>query len=334
MSAPDRRQLEKTFRARDVVVTGGMGFIGSNLVLRLVDLGARVTVIDAFVPDHGANPHNVSPVADRIQVIRAFIDEPACFPALETASIVFDVAGQVSHIDSMTDPAKDLKCNYTTHLGMMEFLRRSNPKARIVHTSTRQIYGRALFLPVTEDHPVRPVDMNGIHKAACESMNTIYARVHGMDAVSLRLTNTYGPRQLLRHDRQGFISVFMKRAMLGQKINVFGTGQQLRDMNYVDDVVDALILVAAVPDTRGNVYNLGSEQAVSLRQIVESLRGICSFEVEVVPFPAERASIDIGDFHSDYSAIQGVTSWKPRVSLAEGLLRSIEFFRSNWDHYA
>jgi len=155
-----------------------------------------------------------------------------------------------------------------------------------------------------------------------------------MDAVALRLTNTYGPRQLLRHDRQGFISVFMKRAMLGQKINVFGTGQQLRDMNYVDDVVDALILVAAVPDTRGNVYNLGSEQAVSLRQIVESLRGICSFEVEVVPFPAERASIDIGDFHSDYSAIQGVTSWKPRVSLAEGLLRSIEFFRSNWDHYA
>src|SRR5712692_6423932 len=149
----------------------------------------------------------------------------------------------------MNDPAKDLKCNYSTHLGMMEFLRRCNSKARIIYSSTRQIYGRALSLPVTEEHPVRPVDINGIHKAACENLNTIYARVHGMDTRSLRLTNTYGPRQLLQHDRQGFISVFMKRAILGEKIKLFGTGRQLRDLNYVDDVVQAFLLATAVPDT-------------------------------------------------------------------------------------
>jgi nucleoside-diphosphate-sugar epimerase len=330
---PETEAPETFFRGRSVVVTGGVGFIGSNLVLRLVELGAHVTAIDAFVPDHGANPHNLSPVSDEIKVVRAFIDDPACFPALGSAGCIFDLAGQVSHVDSMSDPATDLKCNYSTHLGMMQFLRRANPGVKIVHTSTRQIYGRPISLPVTEDHPVRPVDMNGIHKAACETLNTIYARVHGFDVVSLRLTNTYGPRQLLRHDRQGFIAVFIRRAMLGQPIRLFGTGGQLRDMNYVDDAVEALLLAALTPAARGNVYNLGADQPVSLRQIVDVLRQLCAFEVEVVPFPKERAAIDIGDFYSDYSAIKKATGWRPRIPLADGLAKTVEFYRKNWAHY-
>jgi len=331
MSAPGAH----AYARRRVLVTGGAGFIGSNLALRLVELGAEVTVLDSFIPDCGGNEFNLAPAGQRIRLIRADLrDREAAVEALRRSEIVFNLAGQVSHIDSMTDPRADLRINCDSHLAFLEACRRTNPSARVVYAGTRQQYGRPRYTPVDETHPLHPTDVNGVNKLAAEWYHRLYARLHGMPTVSLRLTNTFGPRQLIRHDRQGFLAVFIRRALDGEPLRVFGDGRQLRDLNYVDDVVDAFLAAGTGDIAPGEVFNLGSPEVLPLKRIAELLVALAGRgAVELVPFPERLKQIDIGSYHGDFGKIRRALGWSPRVSVEEGLRRTLAYYRDHGAEY-
>jgi UDP-glucose 4-epimerase len=332
MAGPDR--FAPAFAGRPVLVTGGLGFIGSNLALRLCELGARVTVVDALIPQHGGDLRNVSERSADIRVEQIDLRNGAQLrPQVRGQQVIFHLAGQVSHGDSMRDPELDLGMNCISTLNLVEACRHENPAAILVFTSTRQVYGRPKRLPVREEDPVEPVDTNGINKLAAEYYHLLYHRTYDVRSAVLRLTNTYGPRQQLRNVRQGVTSVLLWRALHGLRVELFGDGEQRRDFNHVDDVVDALLLAAITPACWGQVLNLGAERPHSLNEFIACLQALCSFEVEHVPFPADRAQIDIGDYFGDWSRFRAATGWRPRIELQEGLLRTVEFFRAHADVY-
>jgi UDP-glucose 4-epimerase len=321
---------------RRAIVTGGLGFIGSHLAERLAHLGARVLVIDAEIDGLGANRFNIEGFASRVEVAPIDVRDAASLgPLLDGADVVFDLAGQVSHVDSMDDPLADLELNVRAPLTLLEAIRRRSPHARVVFTSTRQVYGRTERRPVDEHHPVRPTDVNGVNKHAAEGYHRMYHRVHGTDSVVLRLTNTYGPRQLLRHGRQGFIPFFIRAALEGRAIPLFGGGAQVRDANHVLDVVDALVL-AGHPDAvvGGETFNLGGAEAFTLRHFAEQLIDIAgSGRIEEVPWPSDRAAIDIGDFAADHGAITSALGWEPEIGLRTGLEETVKFVVEHGHHY-
>ena len=323
------------FAGRRCLVTGGLGFIGSNLARRLAAVGARVVVVDRLVPQHGGNARNLDGAVGSIDVVLADIADDVVRPALDDVDAVFNIAGQVSHHESMTDPLRDLDLNARSHLGFLELLRGSGTTAPIVHTSTRQVYGRPRYLPVDEDHPTSPVDINGIDKLAGEQYHLLYARVHGLQISALRLTNVYGPRQCLTKDGLGFLPVFVRRALRGEPISVYGDGRQLRDCLHVDDVVRAMALAASSADAPGEVFNLGHPDALSLLQIAELTAGAAAAgtEVSLVPWPGAEAQIDIGSFQGDYSKAKRVLGWEPLISLEEGLLQTFAYYREHRHHY-
>ncbi len=312
---------------RRCLVTGGLGFIGSNVVHRLVRLGADVVVIDALVPQHGGDSGNVP---DAVEVHVASIGAPEVADLLDGVDVVFNVAGQVSHHESMVDPLRDLELNVTSQLRFLEAVRRSAPTAAIVNTSTRQVYGRPRYLPVDEVHPTNPIDVNGVDKLACEQFHLVYAKVHGLRASALRLTNVYGPRQHLGRDGLGFLPVFIRRALAGDGIELFGDGSQLRDCLYVDDVVDALLLAACVPEAHGEVFNLGHTEVLPLSEIARLTIAAAgtSSTVRCVPWPDDLERIDIGSFHGDFTKAQRVLGWTPRTSFADGIQQTIDFARA------
>jgi UDP-glucose 4-epimerase len=324
----------QAFKGKRALVTGGLGFIGSNLALALHEAGAEVTVYDALIPQHGGDHYNLSGVADQMRVVVADMrDSEVLRPYVVGQDYIFHLAGQVSHGDSMREPELDLAVNCTATIKLVEACRYHNPSAILVNTSTRQVYGRPQFLPVTEDHPVDPVDVNGINKLAAEYYHLLYHRVYDVRSVVLRLTNTFGPRQQIKNERQGMAGVFLNRALRGQNLKLFGTGEQLRDFNYVTDVVDALLLAAVTPACYGRLFNLGAEQSHSLVDFCATLKELCQVDYEVVPFPADRKLIDIGDYYGSFARFNEATGWRPRVGLAEGLRRSVEFFREHREHY-
>jgi UDP-glucose 4-epimerase len=327
--------LADTFAGRRVLITGGLGFIGSNLAHRLADLGARILIVDSLIPDYGGNLYNVQSIRDVVKINIADVrDIHSMRYLVQGQDFLFNLAGQVSHIDSMTDPFTDLEINVRAQLSIVESCRYYNPKVRIVHAATRQQYGRPLYLPVDEDHLIQPTDVNGINKAAGEMYYMVYTDVYGLRATSLRLTNTYGPRQLLAHNRQGFIAWFIRKALLGEEIQLFGTGEQLRDMCYIDDTVEALLLAASDESTIGKIYNVGGLRPVSLKEIVETLIEVAGRgSYRLVPFPPERKNIDIGDFYTDYSKIKEELGWEPRVDLREGLKRTLAYYEKHLEHY-
>jgi nucleoside-diphosphate-sugar epimerase len=328
-------ELAAVFAGRRALVTGGLGFIGSHVARRLVRLGAEVGVIDALVPGCGGNPFNLADVRERVRVRIADVREPAAIgEAVAGQDFVFNLVGQVSHVDSMTDPESDLENNARAHLALLEACRRGRPGVKIVLASTRQIYGRPRRLPVDESHPCEPVDVNGIHKWAAEQYHRVYAQTHGIQSAILRLTNTYGPGQLVKHARQGFIGWFIRRAVEGEPIDVMGDGEQLRDLNHVDDVVDALLLAAASPVASGRVYNLGASPPISLRALAELLVKVAGRgSWRLVPFPDERRRIDVGSVYADYSAIRRDLGWEPRVPLRDGLEATLRFYERNLARY-
>jgi len=321
-----------SFEGARVLVTGGLGFIGSNLARRLVALGAAVTLVDCLRPDQGGLRQNIRGLEDRLSLeIGDLRDDALLERVLPGQEVVFNLAGQTSHLDSMTDPLTDLDLNCRAQLGLLEGLRRLAPEARVVFASTRQIYGAPDYLPVDESHPLRPVDINGIHKLAGESYHLLYARVYGLRATALRLTNTYGPRMRIKDARQTFLGLWIRAALEGRPFEVWG-GAQLRDFSYVDDAVDALLRAAMAPALRGGAFNLsGLPPSISLLQTAQLLARITGAVFEVKDFPAERRRIDIGDYHADDTAFRRLTGWAPQVTLEEGLQRTLAYFR---DHLA
>ncbi len=323
------------YRGRRVMVTGGLGFIGSNLVRQLVDAGADVLIVDRSIPTTAAT--GSTSTASRTASASTC---PTCgtrrrwTPWSQDREVIFNLAGQVSHIDSMRDPYTDLDINCRAQLSMLEACRKYNPAVRVVYAGTRQVYGRPDRLPVDESHLVRPADINGVNKAAGEYYHLLYNNVFGVRACSLRLTNVYGPRQLIRHNRQGFIGWFIRLAIEGGDIQIFGDGSQLRDFVYVDDAAAAFLRAGATDACNGEVFNVGGDEPISHRELVSLLIDVAgSGSMRFVEWPPEKKRIDIGSFYSDSTKFRRTVGWAPQVGLREGLERTIAFYRQHMHHY-
>jgi UDP-glucose 4-epimerase len=334
MSDAQGTDVAAFYADRPVLVTGGLGFIGSNLARRLADLGARVLVVDSLIPDYGGNLFNLAGYEDRLRINIADVRGYGMAYLVQGQDLIFNLAGQVSHIDSMRDPFTDLEINCTAQLSILEACRRANPAAKIVFASTRQIYGVPDYVPVDERHPVHPSDVNGINKMAGEWYHILYNNVYGIRACSLRLTNTYGPRMLVRHSRQTALGWFVHQALDDETIEIWGDGQQLRDYTYVDDVVDAFLAAGAREQANGRVINVGGLRPVSHLELMQTLVNVAGTgRYALVPFPPDRKRIDIGDVYSSRALAETLLGWQPKVDLREGLARTVGFYREHREVY-
>ena len=326
---------ENKFTSKKVLITGGIGFIGSNLAMRLIELGADVTMVDSLIPEYGGNLWNIEPIKDKVRInISDVRDGHSMKYLVQSQDYLFNLAGQTSHTDSMSDPHTDMEINARAQLYILEACRKYNPEIKIVFASTRQMYGAPQYLPVDENHPLRPVDVNGINKMAGEWYHLVYNNVYGIRASVLRLTNTYGPHMRVRDARQTFLGIWIRRLIEGKPILVFGDGKQIRDFNYADDAVNAFLLAAESEDANGEIYNLGADDPINLKDTAEMLveiNGEGSYEI--VPFPEDRKAIDIGDYYGDYRKIRSQLGWKPVTSLEEGLRKTLDFYRKFYEHY-
>lgn len=324
-----------SYKGKKILITGGLGFIGSNLARELVAQGGDVTLVDSLIPLYGGNIFNVEDIRDKVMINVCDVRDPfAMSYLLESKDYLFNLAGQTSHIDSMTDPQTDLDINANAQLSILEACRKVNPTIKVVFASTRQLYGKPDYLPVDEKHPIRPVDVNGINKLAGEWYHLLYNNVYGIRACALRLTNTYGPGMRVKDARQTFLGIWVRLLIEGKPIKVFGDGMQLRDFNYVDDCVQALLMAGASDTSNGKIYNLGSTEVIGLKELAELMVGLeSSGNYELVPFPAERKAIDIGDYYSDFNLIKRELGWEPKIKLKEGLKRILEFYKANRAHY-
>ena len=325
----------QSFKDKQVLITGGVGFIGSNLARRLVSLGAGVTLADSLIPLYGGNLFNIDDIRNRVTLNITDVRDPFAMAYLvQGKDYLFNLAGQTSHLDSMTNPQADLDINAGAQIFILEACRQYNPGVKIVFASTRQLYGKPEYLPVDEAHPIRPVDVNGINKMAGEWYHLLYNNVYGIRACALRLTNTYGPGMRVKDARQTFLGIWIRNVIEGKPILVFGDGNQLRDFNYVDDVVEALLLAALNPRADGQVFNLGSHEVVSLKNLAQVLVELHpGARFEIVPFPPERKAIDIGDYYSDYSKIEAELGWQPKMGLRQGLMASLVYYGKHRQHY-
>ena len=323
------------YKSSKVLITGGLGFIGSNLARALVNHGASVTLVDSLIPQYGGNLFNIADIRNKLEVnICDVRDTHAMTHLLQGKDFLFNLAGQTSHIDSMTDPQTDLEINASAQLSILEACRLNNPEIKIVFASTRQLYGKPDYLPVDEKHPIRPVDVNGINKLSGEWYHLLYNNVYGIRACALRLTNTYGPGMRVKDARQTFLGIWVRQLLEGTPIKVFGDGEQLRDFNYVDDCVNALLLAGANEQANGKVYNLGSPEVIGLKALAEKIVSLgFGGSYELVPFPEERKAIDIGDYYSDFSLISMELGWLPEVNLQKGLLNTIEYYSKHKSAY-
>lgn len=323
------------FANKKILITGGLGFIGSNLARTLLSYGAKITLVDSLIPVYGGNIFNIDDIKDKVTInISDVRDQYAMIHLLKGKDFLFNLAGQTSHLDSMLDPKSDLEINAAAQLAILEVCRKVNPELKIIFASTRQLYGKPEYLPVDESHPIRPVDVNGINKLAGEWYHILYNNVYGIRACALRLTNTYGPGMRVKDARQTFLGIWLRLLIEERPIKVFGDGLQLRDFNYVDDCVDALLLAGANEISNGKVYNLGSSEVIRLKDLAELLieingAGSC----ELVSFPVERKNIDIGDYYSNFDLISSDLDWQPKVGLKLGLEKSLKYYRKNYKHY-
>ncbi|MBM3789679.1 MAG: NAD-dependent epimerase/dehydratase family protein [Acidobacteria bacterium] len=327
--------LPEAFAGRRCLITGGLGFIGSNLARRLVDLGSEVLIVDSMIPEYGGNLFNIDGAQDRLRINFSDVrDRHGMEYLVRDQDFIFSLAGQVSHLDSMEDPLTDLEINCSSQLSLIAACRRHNPGVKVVYAGTRQAYGRPKYLPVDESHPCEPTDFNGINKMAGEWYYMVCHRVYGLRTASLRMTNVYGPRMRVRDARQTFIGWWIRSVVEGRELEVFGDGSQIRDFNHVDDAVEALLLAAASPAADGEIYNLGGDEPIrllDLAKLMVEINGSGSYRL--APFPPDRELIDIGDYYGNYGKIQGALGWRPAIPLREGLRQTLEFYRRNRSHY-
>jgi len=325
---------QATFTDKRVLITGGLGFIGSNLAHQLLDLGASVTIVDSLVPEYGGNLFNIADIKSRIRVnISDVRDQHSMRYLIQGQDYLFNLAGQTSHMDSMQDPYTDLEINCRSQLSILEACRHYNKDIKIVFASTRQIYGKPDYLPVDEKHLLRPVDVNGINKMAGEWYHILYNNCYGVRACALRLTNTIGPRMRIKDARQTFLGIWIKLLLEGKAFEVWG-GEQLRDFTYVEDAVAAFLLAAASEDANGQVFNLGCERFISLKDLADLLIEVNGGgRYELRAFPSDRKRIDIGDYFADFSRIRSLLNWEPRVPLRDALAHTVEFYRDNLKQY-
>ncbi len=326
----------ETYDGKIVLITGGMGFIGSNLAMRLAEFSrAEIRIIDSLHPACGSNRNNLEGIARPVQIHAFDMREISKLrQVISGADIIFNLAGHVSHTDSMNNPLQDLRGNSEAHLCLLECCRTVNPGVRVVYSSTRQCYGRPKRLPVDENHPIFPLDINGVNKYAAELYHRIYHDVHGIETCSLRLTNTYGPRQLIRNASQGVVGWFFHQILCDEEIVLYGNGKQLRDLTYVDCVVDALLLAGVHPRASGRIFNLGSAAPISLLDLVKAMIEVAGKgSYRFAAFPEDRQKIDIGDYFGSSSLIQAELGWSPKVPLCEGIRRTLEFFEQRRSAY-
>jgi UDP-glucose 4-epimerase len=323
------------YRGRRVMVTGGLGFIGSNLARHLAALGADVLLVDSLIDDYGGHLFNIDGIESQVRVNIADIRQSTTMNYLvRDREVIFNLAGQVSHIDSMRDPYTDLDINCRSQLTLLEACRNHNPAAKVVFAGTRQVYGKPDHLPVDETHLVRPTDINGINKVAGEYYHLVYNNVFGVRACSLRLTNIYGPRQLVRHNRQGFIGWFVRLVVEDREIQIFGDGLQLRDFVYVDDAADAFLRAGASDAVNGQAFNVGGAQPISHLELVTLLietAGTGGYRL--VEWPADKKAIDIGSFYADSTRFRTTTGWEPVTTLRDGLAQTIAYYRQHLPRY-
>jgi UDP-glucose 4-epimerase len=323
------------YRGRRVMVTGGLGFIGSNLAHRLAALGADILLVDSLIDDYGGHLFNIDGIESKVRVNVADIRQATTMNYLvRDREVIFNLAGQVSHIDSMRDPYTDLEINCRSQLTLLEACRNHNPAAKVVFAGTRQVYGKPDHLPVDETHLVRPTDINGINKVAGEYYHLVYNNVFGVRACSLRLTNIYGPRQLVRHNRQGFIGWFVRLVVEDKEIQIFGDGLQLRDFVYVDDAADAFLRAGATDAVNGQVFNVGGAQPISHLELVTLLietAGTGTYRL--VEWPPDKKAIDIGSFYADSTRFRATTGWEPATTLRDGLAQTIAYYREHLPRY-
>ncbi len=329
------KTIHRNLKSKNVLITGGVGFIGSNLAMHLVQLGANVTLVDSLIPEYGGNLFNIEQIKDNVRVnISDVRDEHSMKYLIKNHDYLFNLAGQTSHTDSMNNPYPDLEINVRAQLFILEACRRYNPDIKVVFAGTRQIYGKPEHLPVDERHQLHPVDINGINKMAGEWYHLVYNNVYGVRSCVLRLTNTYGPRMRVKDARQTFLGIWIRLLIEGKPIVVFGDGKQIRDFNYIDDVVDALLAAACSNDSNGQVYNLGADDPISLKDAAKLLIEINGQGTyEMIPFPQDRKVIDIGDYYGDYRKIRSRLGWKPTTSLKDGLKKTLDFYKQFHLHY-
>ena len=324
-----------SFKDKNILITGGLGFIGSSLARQLTRLNAIVTIVDSLIPQYGGNLFNIHDIKDCISVNITDVRDPHAMTYLiQEKDFLFNLAGQTSHADSMVDPKTDLEINASAQLSILEACRKHNPNIKIIFASTRQIYGKPQYLPVDEQHPIIPVDVNGINKQAGESYHLLYQKIYGIPTCALRLTNTYGPGMRIKDARQTFLGVWIHNLIQGLPIKVFGDGQQVRDFNYIDDVVEAMLTAAIAPEADGEVFNLGNTEYINLKDLAELMIEIYGKgHYEIAPFPPDRKIIDIGDYYGRFDKIKGKLRWSPCVSLREGLKKTLEYYAQYGKHY-
>lgn len=322
------------FQSKKILITGGLGFIGSNLAIKLVNLGAHVTILDSLLPDFGGNKFNISEIKDKITLkISDMRNEKVLARAVSDREIIFNLAGTLSHIDSMNNPFLDLDINCRAQLCLLETCRKFNRSAKIIFAGTRNQYGHALYLPVDEKHLMDPTDINGINSIAAEKYHLLYWRIYKIAVVCLRMTNTFGPRHQMKHEKQGVLNWFIRQVVEGETIKLFGDGLQIRDVNYVDDVVDALLLCAKSKRANGQVYNLGGNP-ITLREFVEkTIKIYGSGKYKLVKFPEERRKIEVGNYVADIDKIHEELGWEPTVPIDEGIKKTLEFYSQYKKYY-
>ncbi|VVB95986.1 GDP-L-fucose synthase [uncultured archaeon] len=326
--------LDKTYRGKKVLITGGLGFIGSNLAHELVKLGSDVTILDSLYPKGGGNLFNIKGIEEKINLNFADMrDNAAVKQLVKDKDYIFNLAAQLSHVESMENPFEDLEINCLGTLTLLEACRKYNCEAKIIFSGTRSQYGKIVYTPVDEKHPITPVDTNGISKHAAEQYHLLYYRTYGIKTTSLRLTNTYGPRHLMRHSKQGFLNWFIRQTMDNEVIKIYGDGMQVRDFHYVDDVVQALLIAGESKKSEGEIFNLGGESSnlIDLVRLIIKIAQKGNFEL--IPFPDERKKIEIGNYIANYEKVKRTLGWEPKTGLEEGIRKTVDFYEKNRKEY-